>query len=64
MEANGKPQRRVRQHESRELSPPVEHNGPFVGAPPQRVDPKVRHMQRESYRQYLHALERAEREER
>ena len=40
---------------------PSDHDGRFVSAAPQRVDPKVRHMQRESYRQYLHALEREER---
>jgi hypothetical protein len=43
---------------------PSDHDGTFVGAPPQRIDLKVRRMQRESYLQYQSDLIRAEREER
>ena len=43
---------------------PSDHDATFVGAPPQRVDPAVRRVQRESYLQYLSAQVRAEREER
>ena len=43
---------------------PSDQDATLVGAPPQKVDPKLRAAQRESYRQYIHALERAEREKR
>ena len=42
---------------------PSDHNGTFVGSPPQRVDPASGACSARAM-QYLSALERAEREER